>query len=95
MTAEQRRLAILRDPYVFIQAIRSSTDEDSIIAVPDTHEGYWVDVVIGSYLLPRKLIRMSPEEAVSAGATHVVLEHFRLRDNSKDVVTTGGLSPKE
>ena len=62
----------MHDPYVFIQAIGSYTSEDSTIALPDIHEGRYVEALGRYYLFPRRLIKMSPEEAVSAGATHVV-----------------------
>ena len=71
-TAEQRRLALMHDPYVFIQAIGSYTNEDSTIALPDIHEGRFVELLGRYYLFPRRLSIMSPEEAVQAGATHVV-----------------------
>ena len=62
----------MHDPYVFIQAIESYTSEDSIIALPDVHEGRFVELLGRYYLFPRRLIRMSPGEPTPAHATHVV-----------------------
>ncbi len=72
MAAEQQRQSILDDTYVLVQALRSLTDEDSIIVVPHSHEGYWLDVVLPSYLLPRQVIRIAAGDPLPSEATHIV-----------------------
>ncbi|MDP6182301.1 MAG: hypothetical protein QF609_00640 [Gammaproteobacteria bacterium] len=90
LTPEQRRLGFMRDPYVFIQAIKSSTSEDSIIAVPNIYEGEFVEIVGRYYLYPRRLMRMPPEEAIRAGATHVISSSGVEIDGARPLTTVSG-----
>ena len=80
----------MHDPYVFIQAIESYTSEDSIIALPDVHEGRFVELLGRYYLYPRRLVKMSPEEAVQAGATHVVSSQDVEIDGASRVAYVSG-----
>lgn len=72
VSAEQRRLGFMRDPYVFIQTIKSFTNDDSIIAVPDMYEGEFVEGVGSYYLFPRRIIRVPSGGELPDSATHVV-----------------------
>ena len=93
MAAEQQRQSILDDPYVLIQALRSLTDEDSIIVVPDNHEGYWLDVVLPSYLLPRQVIRIAAGDPLPTEATHIVsIEEFTIDGASLVAFMSGNVA---
>ena len=93
MAAEQQRQSIMGDPYVLIQALRSLTDEDSIIVVPDNHEGYWLDVVLPSYLLPRQVIRIAAGDPLPIEATHIVsIEEVKIDGASLVAFMSGSVA---
>lgn len=93
MVAEQQRQSIMDDPYVLIQALRSLTDEDSIIVAPDNHEGYWLDVVLPSYLLPRRVIRIAAGDPLPTEATHIVsIEEVKIDGASLAAFMSGNVA---
>ena len=80
----------MRDPYVFIQAIRSYTSEDSIVVVPDIHEGRYAAFVGRYYLFPRRIVTLSPGEPIPAEATHIVSSEGAGIDGASRIAVVSG-----
>ncbi|MCY3800360.1 MAG: hypothetical protein OXG46_02150 [Chloroflexi bacterium] len=89
-TVEQRRQHFMHDPYVFIQAIRSYTSDDSMVVVPDNYEGGYAAFVGRYYLFPRQIVRLSPGDPIPAEATHVVSSEGVNIDGASRIAVVSG-----